>query len=105
MSKFFAILAIVGFIVTVALFAVNNQGNSVTYFNAGVTEDEKEFMTFIAKYKKSYLTKDEYTAKLYVFRENLTQIKANTDSEVVLAVNKFTDLSPAEFKARYNGLY
>jgi hypothetical protein len=104
MKKILAALAVVGCIAAVAMFAMNTEEGSVTFFKSGMTQDEKEFITFIAKYKKSYLTKHEYAARLNVFRDNLAAINANTDSGVTLAVNKFADLSSAEFKASYTGL-
>ena len=33
-------------------------------------ETEQEFNKFVAKYRKSYLTKEEYTARLGAFKAN-----------------------------------
>jgi len=51
---------------------------------------------------KTYATNDEYTLRLTNFKASLKRIAAkNSRSNATFAVNKFSDLSPAEFKRLY----
>jgi cathepsin L len=83
---------------------MNTQEGAITFFRSGMTEDEKSFISFIAKYKRSYLTKHEYAARFNVFKDNLQFIKENNSEMFTVAINKFADLTSAEFKASYTGL-
>ena len=63
--------------------------------------DAASFQDFITKYNKNYLTKDEYGARLGVFRANLALVRNHnpTKEGFALGLNKFADLSSAEFNA------
>ena len=58
----------------------------------------------MAKFHRSYGTKEEFTYRLSVFSENYHKIMAHNmnpkNSGFYMAVNKFTDMTAAEFKQR-----
>lgn len=95
-----AALAIVGVAACVAVYALSGsqpaQGN--TLYNSLHAED-MEFLTFVAKYSKSYATKEEFQMRADRFKTILAAIaeeNANPENTFRLAVNKFADWTPAE---------
>jgi len=68
---------------------------------------ETSFQAFQKKYNKNYATEHERASRLAVFADNLVLAEQrNRDNiaaggEVIHGVTKFSDLTPAEFKARY----
>jgi C1A family cysteine protease len=69
------------------------------------TEVEAAFNSYLAKYHKSYGTKEEYNFRLRVFENNYHKIMShnmlNSEKEGYhMGVNKFTDMTAAEFKKR-----
>ena len=101
MRKGFAItLAAVGTAACVAMYALSgSQGDSVALYGNQIDDAEHEFMRFVSKYRKSYGTKEEYNYRLGIFREALKTIDAkNAEGHAVHGVNKFADVSKAEYK-------
>jgi cathepsin F len=67
---------------------------------------EDQFTAFVHKFNKVYSSDAEYQQRLSVFRSNLALIKQKNaqaraqDLQVEFGVTQFTDMSPAEFKAK-----
>lgn len=104
MRKGYAIsLAVVGVAACVAVIAVNSfTPKNTTLYNVFTAEDAA-FMKFITKYGKSYGTKEEYQFRSQVFKQNLAKMymnNARNDVSYKLAINKFADLTPEEYKKR-----
>jgi len=69
---------------------------------------EEQFQDFISTYGKRYDSEEEFAKRFGIFRDNLLMVeKQNTEhikvynGEAVFGVTKFSDLTPAEFKAMY----
>lgn len=101
MRKGYAVsLAVVGVAACVAVFALNSLPKQTTLYNALTVEDQ-EFMKFVAKYGKSYGTKEEYEFRSQQFKQSLAKIHMNNarnDVTYNLGLNKFADYTPAEYK-------
>jgi ribulose kinase len=105
--KILGSLAIVGTIAAIAFVnsdAISNSmlSSSATFLaqeDASNAQDQREFQQFLNKHNKNYLTKDEYKARLQVFKSNLKFIKAHKDGDegYSLGVNNFADMSPEEY--------
>jgi hypothetical protein len=66
-----------------------------------MTQDDREFMTFITKHGRSYGTKEEFQFRSDIFKKNLDIIRKenmNTKNTFTMAVNKFADRTPQEYK-------
>lgn len=99
MKKGFTALAIVGVAATVALFALT------TFTPKGVTmytqEDDFAFIQFIAKYGKSYASKNEHMKRAEIFKANMQMIREENlkgENAFTLGVNRFADMNEADFK-------
>lgn len=60
---------------------------------------DKAFTTFIAKYGKSYGTKEEYEYRRELFEQNLMFIadqNAQNDGDYRIGLNKFSDMNEYE---------
>jgi len=72
-----------------------------------VSHDEYEtvFARFMAEHGKVYATLDEYMTRFQTFKQNLDYIRKHNsnDYEYTLGINKFSDMSREEFKAKYLG--
>jgi C1A family cysteine protease len=70
----------------------------------GARNYQQEFVDFMHKHEKSY-AHDEFYHRFAVFKANLDKIDAHNAKNLswTLGVNKFADLTSAEFKAIYNG--
>jgi hypothetical protein len=93
-------LAVVGFVATSALIALSYTPSSTQFYTALTVEDH-EFMKYVAKYGKSYGTKEEYDFRAKVFKQTLAKISMNNGRNDVtyrLGVNKFADYTEAEYK-------
>lgn len=96
-------LAVVGIAATVAVLAVNSLGPKHTALYNAFTAEDAQFMQFVTKYGKSYGTKEEYEFRAQQFKENLVKITMNNarnDVTYRLGINKFSDLTPQEFKKK-----
>jgi C1A family cysteine protease len=66
------------------------------------TEAEIQFTAWMKENNKVYATAEEYNLRLHNFKATLKRIALkNGKSSATYAVNKFSDLSPAEFKLKY----
>ncbi len=66
----------------------------------------KEFTNFQERFSKHYSTIEELEERFFIFRQNLIEIlthNADFSQNFTLGVNKFTDLTPEEFKSQYVG--
>jgi len=65
-------------------------------------EIEAEFIKFIAKYGRSYASKDQMSQRFEVFKQNYEVIEAhNRLGDAVpftMGVNQFTDMTDEEFE-------
>lgn len=65
-----------------------------------------QFESFLEKFEKKYESVEEMTSRFHIFEKNLeTIIEHNLDrsQNFTMAINKFTDLTPQEFKERHTG--
>jgi ubiquinone biosynthesis protein Coq4 len=101
------ILALVGIAATVALFLCFSAPEA-SNFTMKVTADDahyqQEFLNFIARFKKSYHSKEMYQTKFSAFKSNMEKIAQHQDKSLVLGVTKFSDLTHEEFKDRFTSL-
>ena len=77
MRKGFALtLATVGVAACLGIYALNsNSASPLVLKSMDATDaDEQAFIRYIAKFRKSYGTKEEYQYRLQVFKENLELI-------------------------------
>ena len=58
------------FLATLSSAPDSQRGRMLSEENDIEAETEQEFNKFVAKYRKSYLTKEEYTARLGAFKAN-----------------------------------
>lgn len=104
--KIVASIAVVGTIAAVALFNVaqNNNTSSANTFLAEETVDTQvlqQFNDFISEHGRNFLTKDEFNARLQLFKKNYDLVKQhNADSKNTfqLGINRFADLSQEEYE-------
>jgi len=92
-----SILAIVA--VIVAMFFVTAQARAMNE-----KDYQKEFTAFVKKYNKNY-AHDEFFSRYNTFKGNFDIIRAHNmkNSSFSMGINKFADLTQAEFKAKYTG--
>ena len=67
---------------------------------------DASFANYMAKYSKSYDTKEEYEMRksLYASRlQSVSELNSRNGATYTVAINKFSDLTPEEFRARYLG--
>lgn len=71
---------------------------SISYFD--VSTSDHEFSSFVATYRRSYTTQEEYEFRRHIFNKNMDYInKFNSEGHSWwLGVNQFTDLTDEEFK-------
>ena len=78
------------------------------FFPAGAGNEWSTFNGFLEKFHKKYNTLEEFESRFTIFRENLRTIINHNNDETqnfTMAVNAFTDLTPAEFRQTYVGGY
>jgi C1A family cysteine protease len=93
-------LAVVGFVATSALIALNFESTSTQLYTA-MTPEDQEFMKFVTKYGKNYATKEEFEARSMIFKQRKAKIimnNARNDVTYKLGINKFADQTDAEYK-------
>jgi C1A family cysteine protease len=100
MRKAFAALAVVGVAACVALFAViqTDQSSSLYSFISGT---EMEYIRFVAKFGKSFGTKEEFAMRANIFKQNYARIveeNLNKENTFTLEINEFADWTPDEYK-------
>jgi KDEL-tailed cysteine endopeptidase len=60
-----------------------------------------EFVRYVARFGKSYGTKEEFALRADIFKSNLARIaeeNSNPENTFTVGINKFADWTPAEFK-------
>jgi len=65
-------------------------------------EVEGAFNNYVSKFQKSFLTKEEFRARLTNFRNRFEEVKlhnSNKDATYKMGLNKFSDWSPQEIDA------
>ena len=69
-------------------------------------EDYPSFIKWLGRQGKLYSSFEEYKYRSKVFERNLDTIKEHNkgSSSWTMAVNKFADMTPQEFKAKFTGL-
>ena len=66
-----------------------------------LTKGSLDFANYLAKYGKSYGTKQEFQFRFEQYQKNLAQVNqlnSQNGNTFVLGANKFTDYTPAEYK-------
>jgi len=95
-------LAVVGVVAAVAVIALNDAPSSQQLMFRTVDNDNVDFQHFMAKYGKTYATKEEYEARLQIYRQKMAKINAhnanNAGGSYYLKPNKFADMTNEEFK-------
>ena len=68
-----------------------------------IQAEENEFKNYISVHSKSYESESEFENRFRIFRDNMAFIRKQNSqkSTITLGPNKFTDLTPAEFKSKY----
>jgi len=75
MRKSFAYtLAVVGVVAAVAVFALNEAPQASSLYSMEVTQENVAFANFLAKYGKSYGTKEEFEFRFQQYKKNLALI-------------------------------
>jgi C1A family cysteine protease len=100
MRSGFATLAVVGVAACVAVYALTSApaGNSL-YTN--LSTEDLEYLKYVAKYGKSYGTKEEFEFRGDVFKNTLAalaEVNSQNDNTFRVGINKFADWTPAEYK-------
>lgn len=103
MSKF-TVVIIALLASSLAILTANqllNQGRSSSF----TLEQNETFAAWKIENSKVYATPAEHTFRLATFVANLESIKAHNKAghSWTMAANKFADMTPAEFKAKYLG--
>ena len=94
-------LAIVGTVATVGLFAISEAPASTNLFAIEVTQDNVAFANYLAKYGKSYGTKEEFQFRYEQYQKNMAKVaqyNGQNGNTFRLGINKFTDYTPEEYK-------
>jgi C1A family cysteine protease len=101
MRKGFASLAVVGVAAVVAVFALTQSPKSNSLYSNVLTAEDMEFLKYIAKFGKSYGTKEEFEFRAEQFKKNLALLaeeNARNENTFTVGINKFADWTPAEYK-------
>lgn len=94
-------LAVVGTVAAVAVLALNQAPASTSLFQVEINKENLDFANYLAKYGKSYGTKEEFQYRLQQYKKNMAAIahhNSNNANTFTLAPNKFADYTPAEYK-------
>jgi len=100
MRKGFASIAIVGVAACIAVYALTQQPQSSSLYTALSTED-MEFLKFVSLHGKSYGTKEEFEFRSEIFKKTLANLSvenSRNENTFRLALNKFADWTPAEYR-------
>ena len=69
--------------------------------DSGFSQDElKAFQTFVTRHNRNYLTKEEHSARLAIFKSNLNLVRAHDSvaSGFKIGINQFSDMAVEEFE-------
>lgn len=96
-----ALLVVVGFAALIALNLNKHEQKKTELYTAVMTEDDREFLSFVTKHSRSYGTKEEFQFRSDIFKRNLDIIRQEnmkSENTFIMAVNKFADRTHAEYK-------
>jgi C1A family cysteine protease len=101
-KEIIASVAVAGSVAAFAMFNMNALPSSSSFLAQGHDEVTLAFNNYLAKYGKSYATKEEYNYRLEQFKNTYHSIMhhnmMNGNDGYTMTLNKFSDYSPAEFK-------
>lgn len=103
MRKGFAAIAVVGIAAVFAVFALTNTS---TYSGLNLHSTDSAFNKYLAKYGKSYATKEEYAYRKSIFDKDMITINehnSQNDQTWFMAPNQFSDMSEHEIKHYLGG--
>jgi len=81
-TEVLATLAITGAVATFAVLNVNQAPQASTFLAATqISDAEREFINFIAKYHRTYGTKEEYEYRLNLFTETYNDISTHNNGD------------------------
>jgi hypothetical protein len=90
---------------SLSLASSPQKGGSRLFLAGGTQPDEveREYLNFIVKYGKSYVSRDEHINRFKVFKTNYLNMMVHNskDSPFKLGINKFADLTDEEFSKIY----
>ena len=69
--------------------------------DTGFSQDElKAFQNFVTRHNRNYLTKEEHSARLAIFKSNLDLVHGHdaVASGFKIGINKFSDMGLEEFE-------
>jgi hypothetical protein len=98
--EFLATVAVAGAVATFAVMNMNSVQAGQNFLATPISEAEREFINFIAKYRRSYGTKEEYQYRFELFSKVYQQIQEH-DAEASgyeLGINHLSDLTSYEYK-------
>jgi C1A family cysteine protease len=74
---------------------------------SSVAADSPSFASFVSQHGKKYSGHEEFERREAIYLENLARLESNraANPQASFAVNKFSDLSPVEFKRLYRSGY
>ena len=101
MRKGFASIAIVGVAACVAVYALTQAPKSNSLYSNVLTTEDMEFLKYVAKFGKSYGTKEEFEFRADLFKKNLAALaeeNARNENTFSVGVNKFADWTPSEYR-------
>jgi len=95
-------LAVVGVVATVAVIALSERPQFTSLFSTmELTQDNVDFANFVAKYGKSYATKEEFQFRFDQYLRNMEVIRgenSRNENTFSLGANKFTDYTREEYR-------
>jgi C1A family cysteine protease len=101
-KEIIASVAVAGSVAAFAMFNMNALPNGTSFLAQGHDEVTLAFNNYLAKYGKSYATKEEFNYRLEQFKNTYHTIMhhnmMNGDEGYSMTINKFSDYTPAEFK-------
>jgi len=100
MRSGYATLAVVGVAACVAVYALTGSAPASKSLYT-MAADDFEFLKYVAKYGKSYGTKEEFEYRANNFRNVLQQLSeenSKNDNSFTVGINKFADWSHEEYK-------
>jgi KDEL-tailed cysteine endopeptidase len=97
-TEILATVAIAGAVATFAALNINTVQSGKTFLATQITEAEREFINYIAKYHRTYGTKEEYEYRLSLFADAYNKV-LNHDPSLgyELGINHLADLNSYEF--------
>jgi hypothetical protein len=97
----FASLAVVGVAACVAVYALTAVPAKTSLYSNVITSDDMAFLKYVSKFGKSYGTKEEFEFRADLFKNTLAALgneNSKNGNTFTVALNKFADFTPAEFK-------